>query len=1595
MNTTTYKRWMPPGRGLLAIFTLMFASIGIQAQDIDDLWVDWDEHELHLSLVCEDCGYGVDGVLHCEVDENPWDFVGSYADLLTERYFCESCGCCSESLNSYCYYENHCSLCGACVEPDDCCDGCYEEDDYRRCYDCIDDNYLWVTHCQYCNNHFEYDTSGRCDCPWSIVAWHCTDCSELQCAVCGGCLIVGGEETELADGGCMEHGICGDCLVNDLGEDGIHCPECHSCDQALCENCGLCEGCYMDQEHCPECDFCFGYGNQVDMCRSGGDHCIHCCEENMWLCEECGGCVEAEGQEFCDDCGLCEGCCMANSEDAGCTHGYCILSSEYDEHICPICQACPDDAECEFCGYCEDCVDDYHCEHGICPESDEWEEHLCTDCGDCFEPDEICEFCGKCESCRDHCEHGYCPEDEYEDGDHFICEQCGDCFEDMDRCEYCELCTECCNANTSAMGCDHDFCVESEDFAEHWCYTDDQCLELCNHDAECAHNNIAEGWGTDNNAHWKVCEDCGAAVSKAIHTEGNTETVSEPNSEQHRNGKANVYCAVCEQLMGTVSIPYIPVPEDGSPYIIDQPKDYEGKSNSYDPEGEYHYATFRVKAGGKDLKYQWYQGLVDLEYNEIIEDDAVRDGEKYTGSKTPTLKAFVEFDDCQPGKGHMYYCVISNDKGEVMSRIAVVKAQHVFKKYVDNGDGTHKLVCAGCGEEKWTKPHRYGEWTVTLATETTEGKREQACMDCNAANTIIIPKVEPGHEHAFDQLRYNSEVHWYDCRCGLSGKVATEDGHWPKWVEGWTDHWDETIIEATYTSEGKREFDCRTCGYHVVEVLPKLPHEHEWYTWNVSDGWDNYVWVRNNISEINPQRGGRSDVQHYVYCKTCGQMNAEAHDWNVWSEKTDPTPDKKGRLTQYCKICNQAKYTYYNYGTYPIGVLNGTAEPAAAAPGQTVTVTFNRTVCQNKYKFTKWQDQANYYNVHEGYGDFFKAVTFANANAETTTFVMPSGFVTIAADYDECNHQCGSTTVPRQEPTCRGYGHEAEQACAGCGKVMVPGARIAPLGHDLEDTPIEGTAVVEYCTVNSGNGNVPNPATLGYSGDFNCKRCGKVVKGKKTPLKHGWKSLVWGSTMQNWWTPLNPDLTVGNKPATCTTDGNTGDKYCQYCHNLGEKGTKIPRIGHEWGEWEIAREATTRVKGMEQRICQHDSSHVERRITDYSGPDYRLKADKTKLVFEYTYGDTDVEPQTVTFTSVGRNEITALRNVYGSKIGNVINLAWSGLKLTASLNLDNMEAIEAMASSGENEVLTLNFVDTPEGRVFRGKFTAPEITVTVRINKGDVGLKIAKKNMRIRPGRTFASPTVTSDVEGLPLKWTSSNSSAATVDATTGKVTPLAKGGTTTITATYEGDEHYKSAKVSYLLTVMGTDIYSGTLYQEAISKSTGEVTTSTTEDYYLLIRPSTDEYGLVYIKFDPFTLVGTRNQFKSFTVGAINAYDMDDSDASYYALSEPKSMRLGFRNGSLQANVSLTGMQSYPETPILKLVLDASNNEYNIYFAPVGTSLDTLKQWIDGVDDFITGVDDLERTEDGAIYDLQGRKLDKITQPGIYIKDGRKVMIK
>ena len=99
--------------------------------------------------------------------------------------------------------------------------------------------------------------------------------------------------------------------------------------------------------------------------------------------------------------------------------------------------------------------------------------------------------------------------------------------------------------------------------------------------------------------------------------------------------------------------------------------------------------------------------------------------------------------------------------------------------------------------------------------------------------------------------------------------------------------------------------------------------------------------------------------------------------------------------------------------------------------------------------------------------------------------------------------------------------------------------------------------------------------------------------------------------------------------------------------------------------------------------------------------------------------------------------------------------------------------------------------------------TLPQIyRKTDGIVKQDVTLTFSATTARVTLGEEFTEPELTTTPEGLDVTYTSSKPSVATVDAESGDVTILAVG-TTTITATFAGNDEYKSGSASYTLSVM------------------------------------------------------------------------------------------------------------------------------------------------------------------------------------------------
>lgn len=79
---------------------------------------------------------------------------------------------------------------------------------------------------------------------------------------------------------------------------------------------------------------------------------------------------------------------------------------------------------------------------------------------------------------------------------------------------------------------------------------------------------------------------------------------------------------------------------------------------------------------------------------------------------------------------------------------------------------------------------------------------------------------------------------------------------------------------------------------------------------------------------------------------------------------------------------------------------------------------------------------------------------------------------------------------------------------------------------------------------------------------------------------------------------FNHDWHYTEKLPTCTKDG---EKVGE-CSRCGMKETeKISALGHDWGAWTVTTPATCTNEGVETRICNRDSSHVETRTIPTTG----------------------------------------------------------------------------------------------------------------------------------------------------------------------------------------------------------------------------------------------------------------------------------------------------------------------------------------------------------------------------------------------------------
>ena len=101
-------------------------------------------------------------------------------------------------------------------------------------------------------------------------------------------------------------------------------------------------------------------------------------------------------------------------------------------------------------------------------------------------------------------------------------------------------------------------------------------------------------------------------------------------------------------------------------------------------------------------------------------------------------------------------------------------------------------------------------------------------------------------------------------------------------------------------------------------------------------------------------------------------------------------------------------------------------------------------------------------------------------------------------------------------------------------------------------------------------------------------------------------------------------IPINQKDATCIEEGYSGDKYCEVCKKIVEKGKTIPKMDHQWDSGEITKAATCTELGTKTYTCTNcNTTRTEKISATGHHQNTELRDAKTATCIQEGYtGDT-------------------------------------------------------------------------------------------------------------------------------------------------------------------------------------------------------------------------------------------------------------------------------------------------------------------------------------------------------------------------------------
>lgn len=642
--------------------------------------------------------------------------------------------------------------------------------------------------------------------------------------------------------------------------------------------------------------------------------------------------------------------------------------------------------------------------------------------------------------------------------------------------------------------------------------------------------------------------------------------------------------------------------------------------------------------------------------------------------------------------------------------------------WTNNGDGTCTGICTRDSSHTKTQSHSYTT-TVVDATCTTRGYTAHVCENCGyEVDDDYVAAT--GHDYAYTSN--GNGTHTGICQNNSAHSVIENCSY------------ETTVVAATCEDQGYTLHTCTVCGYSYKDnYTAALGHSHVYTTTN--DGY-HYVQCENDPSENYREKCSYTETViaptcesagYTLYkCTECGYsykgnyVVATGHDY-VWVTANDGT--HVGTCT------NDPSHVVREQCNY----ISTTTAATATSSGFTTHVC---SVCGYSY-IDGYTAPLGHDYVYTDLGNGTHRVT--DNNDSSINYI------------ENCTY-----TASKVNATCTSKGY-TRHTCQKCG-AYYDDQYVAALGHSYVYTSVDAATHKGVCSNDSSHTVIekhtevtkvvaPTCTAKGYT-LHTCTVCGYSYKDNYTAaLGHDYvyksnKNGTHTKTCQNCGKVLTSNCTYTKKVVapTCTKQGYTLHtcKYCSYSY----KDTYTAKLGHTYS-WVIDKAGTAKTNGTMHKLCSvcgkagsltviakllpvvSENSNTKQKIT------WNKVTGATKYVVYGTIcGDIEfTKLKSTTSTSV------LVKNLEPGTYYKYYVVAYCGSKKMAT-----SEEIHSTTTGGTNGNNT--------------KITASKTSVSIKKSKT----------------KTVAATLVqdkTVDFHCSSVRYYSSNTTIATVNYTTGKIT--------------------------------------------------------------------------------------------------------------------------------------------------------------------------------------------------------------------------------